>query len=364
MPQLVAYSSEVNIVESNDYLIDLARLIQGGNILLVTSSGFTKRGAVSKVIELFGKNRVMVFDQVTPNPEKVFLQSSYQALLLDNTTNVVALGGGSVIDTAKVFSALLSFPEQSLDALLSQKALVSKVNLIAIPTTAGTGAEVTPFATVWESETNTKHSLSGIKPSAAVLDANLTLTLPYYETLYPALDALSHALESLWNKHRTLKSQQAAISAIELICDNLPIVLKEPQNLSARQNLLKAATQAGLAISTTKTALAHAISYPLTLKYAVPHGLACSFSLLSLLNIVGNEKLNLSINLSNKVKNLLNSLGLQNELSKFVGWQTLVNNFEYQLDPSRAGNFIEPVDEYFIKRVFAQVNTGSSEVSA
>ncbi|MEP1385367.1 MAG: phosphonoacetaldehyde reductase [Paraglaciecola sp.] len=343
--------SDVNIVQSDNYLNDVSRFIQNGKVLLVTSPGFSLRGMVGDITKAIGVERVIAFDKVTPNPEKFFINANYQEFVGRGIANIVAIGGGSAIDTAKVFSAMLSYEEQSLELLLSRNDLQCQVNLIAIPSTSGTGAEVTPFATVWESETQSKHSLYGIRPTTAILDPKLTLTLPYTDTLYPALDALSHALESLWNKNRTEFSEGVATEAIELICDALPKVLQEPADIYSRQELQQAATLAGLAISTTKTALAHAISYPLTSRFSVPHGLACSFTLLAIIHELGYVALNLTENLTLKVTKLLETVDFSEELTEFVSWPEIQSLAKLNFDQSRTGNFIFTVDGSLVTNV-------------
>jgi alcohol dehydrogenase len=332
--------SDVKIVECADFISVLPSQVPTGNILLVTSKGFSKRGWVAQIIDKCGAARVSVFDDVTPNPEKLHLQNNIVQFTHKNIENVVAIGGGSVIDAAKVFCAMLSHSDTSLDDLLLSDNVENQINLIAIPTTSGTGAEVTPFATVWQSDIAKKHSLYGIRPDVALLDPSLTLSLAVKQTLYPALDALSHALESLWNVNNTEQSSAYAVLAVNLVCDNLPLVLADPTDIVARKNLQVAATSAGLAISITKTALAHAMSYPITMQFGVPHGLACSFTLLSILNTFGSDKLNLSADLADKVTQLLTSLDLSKELELFVDWTTLTNQLNIDLDPSRAGNFL------------------------
>ncbi|MEP0356970.1 MAG: phosphonoacetaldehyde reductase [Paraglaciecola sp.] len=351
MATLLADYSEVNIIETEDYLSDVVPLLKDGNILLVTSQGFRQRGTVATIVQALGHERVIVFDQVTPNPEKTFIRTHYQQLAEQQITNIVALGGGSVIDTAKVFGAMFSYPNQPIEQLLSRNDLTCSINLVGIPTTSGTGAEVTPFATVWENKTNSKHSLYGIKPNAALLDPQLTLTLPYTDTLYPALDTLSHALESIWNKNKTQFSEEAAFYAIELICSALPKALVEPDNLQARKDLQCAATLAGLAISITKTAIAHAISYPLTSKYNVPHGLACSFTLLAIVNIHGEKKLGLPSKLMPNVNKLLAEIDFSNALSSMVSWDDIQGLSKLNFDKSRTGNFIAAVDNDLVATI-------------
>lgn len=343
--------SDVKIVECADFLSVLPSLVPTGKILLVTSKGFTKRGAVDNIVDACGTSRVYVFDDVTPNPEKSHLQTNMAKFSHNEIVHVIALGGGSAMDAAKVFCALLSHSDKSLDDLLLADSVENKINLIAIPTTSGTGAEVTPFATVWQSDIAKKYSLYGIRPNVALLDSSLTLSLPFEETLYPALDALSHALESLWNKHKTNVSQGYAKQAINCICQSLPYVLSEPKNLVARSDLQRAATLAGMAISITRTAIAHALSYPLTAKYAVPHGLACSFTLSAIIDVIGYETLELPEALATQVSVLLAQLDLGIELEKYVAWSQVQELSNVPMDASRAGNFIAPINNHIIHEI-------------
>jgi alcohol dehydrogenase len=343
--------SNLTIVECADFLSVLPDLVQTGKILLVTSPGFVKRGLVTKIINRCGAQRIFVFDGVTPNPEKEYLQANAAKYIDSSIRHVIALGGGSVIDASKVFCALLSYPKSSLDDLLSVQQVENSINLIAIPTTSGTGAEVTPFATVWQSNIAKKYSLYGVRPDVALLDGSLTLSLPYEETLYPALDALSHALESLWNKNKTEASERSAKQAISLLCQSLPKVLVEPGDLDARRDLQRGATLAGIAISMTRTAIAHALSYPLTAGYAVPHGLACSFTLSAIIEVIGCKKLGLSEALSEQVRTLLAQLNFGCELDKYITWPDIQQLANIPMDASRAGNFIANADNKLVQKI-------------
>ncbi len=154
---------------------------------------------------------------------------------------------------------------------------------IAVPTTAGTGSEVTPWATVWQREGDSpkKYSLSSpqLWAELALLDPELTLSQPRRVMRNSALDALSHALDSIWNVNANPISDALAVSGARAILSALPVAWQTPSDLAARETLMEASLQAGLAFSATRTALAHSLSYPLTLSHGLPHGLACSFVL-------------------------------------------------------------------------------------
>ena len=136
-----------------------------------------------------------------------------------------------------------------------------------------------------------KYSISHIElyPSIAILDGNLTVSLPMDISIMTILDALSHSFESIWNKNANEKSTEYAIEAITIILSNVEFLKQNPTDLNVRNKLLEAATKAGLAFSNTKTAAAHSISYPLTIRFGIPHGVASSLSLIPLLEINGEH---------------------------------------------------------------------------
>ncbi|WNJ88501.1 iron-containing alcohol dehydrogenase PsrA [Bosea sp. 685] len=196
---------------------------------------------------------------------------------------IVALGGGSMIDAAKVLAASGGDFETVRRHLVDKVPLAAAgiVPIIAVPTTAGTGSEVTSWATVWDAANGGKYSLAhpGLYPETAVLDPALTLAAPRGLTLATGLDALSHALESIWNVNGNPVSANYAVEAAREILDTLPRLLDAPGDLELRVRQMRASLLAGLAFSNTKTALAHNISYDITLKAGTIHGIACSFSL-------------------------------------------------------------------------------------
>lgn len=260
-----------------------------GRVLLVTTAGFSKRGVTARVKSALQHLDVVVYDGVEPNPQLAAIDDATERFAEAKSDVIVALGGGSAVDTAKVLGVTLASGEsRPLQRVLRSgvpQDWRSRVPVIAVPTTSGTGAEVTPFATVWDSETHRKYSVAGpnVYPVHAVLDPLLTLTLPADETLHSGLDSVSHALESLWNRNRSAVSTAWALQSLALAVTALPAVLARPDDLAAREDLQHASLLAGFAISQTRTAIAHSISYPMTLRFAMPHGLACSFTLPALM---------------------------------------------------------------------------------
>jgi phosphonate metabolism-associated iron-containing alcohol dehydrogenase len=154
-------------------------------------------------------------------------------------------------------------------------------SLIAVPTTSGTGSEVTGWATVWHRAAGRKYSLHLPEtwPEAAFVDPELVLSLPPGPTLAAGLDALSHALESIWNINANPISDNHAVNAARAVLATLPKLMQDLRNIELRSQMAFAALTAGLAFSNTRTALAHSISYDMTIHHGLPHGIACSFTL-------------------------------------------------------------------------------------
>lgn len=228
---------------------------------------------------------VLTIRDVAPNPDYQLLseQTKRFAQLQLQPEVIVALGGGSVIDSAKVFAAASGDFGKVKLFLEEQKGAdqLSAIPIIAVPTTAGTGSEVTCWGTVWDEANGKKYSLArpNLYPTHAVVDPRLMLGKPLLLTISTGLDALSHSLESLWNVNNNPVSANHAVFAARNILDALPKLVKDLGNIELRERVAMAALFAGLAFSNTKTAIAHSLSYPITLRHGVQHGIACSFSL-------------------------------------------------------------------------------------
>jgi phosphonate metabolism-associated iron-containing alcohol dehydrogenase len=203
-------------------------------------------------------------------------------------TAILTVGGGSCIDLGKACAALYHLLPKP-DAQAVRECITSKryrtlhivVELIAMPTTAGTGSEVTPWATVWDPDNRTKLSIDHAAgfPKAAVLVPEWTLGMGPDLTLSTGLDALSHAMEAFWAVARTPLSQELALLAAGKIAGALPVAVRKPNDLAARRDMCMASLAAGLAFSQTRTTACHSISYPLTLRYGIPHGYAAALTL-------------------------------------------------------------------------------------
>lgn len=281
------YRNPVRSVYGAGALSSLPKLLAGRRALLVTFPEARALGLVARVEALLGDGLAGVIEDVRPNPDVAELRAQYEAFWRDagGAEVIVALGGGSAIDTAKalmVGTASGGFDEL-VQLLATGKPFVPARTriLIAVPTTAGTGSEVTPWATVWDRGAQKKYSLhlDATWPSIALIDPELMLSLPASVTLQSGLDALSHALESIWNVNANPVSDSFAVAAVHDIVATLPALMRQLDDLQLRGRMALAALKAGMAFSNTRTALAHSISYEMTLRHGLPHGIACAFPL-------------------------------------------------------------------------------------
>lgn len=200
---------------------------------------------------------------------------------------VIGLGGGSAMDVAKIASVSIPAIKEDIqiDELLNDSTLFScfkAIDCIQVPTTAGTGSEVTPFATVWDYEIQKKKSLSHpvMYAKKAFIDPDFLSQIPTEVALSTGIDALNQAFESIWNLNANEFTRPLSRRAAVLSLQSLPEISEASNDPELREKLALASLFAGLAISQTRTSICHSISYPLTLKYGIEHGMACSFSML------------------------------------------------------------------------------------
>lgn len=319
------------------------------NILLITSPGLRKRGELQKAFSELREKNLIVIEEISPLPTIDSIQRVFDSVNLKNIKiqAILAVGGGSVIDSAKCILALFSVDNRlSLRTLLEsdvERLIHNPIPLIAVPTTAGTGSEVTSFATVWDSDFKVKKSLESrkIKPTDFILDHNFLTSLNYENYLYPLLDAISHSLESIWNVNASTKSLPISFKALDLLTN---VITKPFEELKEDDliNLTLGSNLAGEAIEITRTAIAHSISYPLTAHYLVPHGLSASFTLPKLIDFyITNIKTDLSyVNLLKFASQSISNLNLHKLLYEYCTKDQILNLIPEMLNPSRFDKFM------------------------
>lgn len=250
--------------------------------LLISDPFFMKSGLAEQIVAGSDGVLVGIYSQVSPNPEVAEVDACAQQIRESGIDFLVALGGGSALDCAKA-SGSICFTEDSIRKYhgtgepMPQKHLP----LIAIPTTAGTGSEVTCVAVLSDKELGKKGPIvsNGFYPSIALIDPELTYTLPPYMTASTGIDVLCHALEGFWSKGHQPICDALALHACKIVFQYLKIVCKEPTNKEARAKMAEASVIAGLAFTLPKTTSSHACSFPLTNLLHIPHGEACGLTL-------------------------------------------------------------------------------------
>ena len=290
------FENPVEIRFGNGAFDSVRNIVNGRAYCLITYDEPYFSGLAKRLSESAGAPALVV-NNITPNPDFITLTESCRQFAESASEDmvIVALGGGSVIDAAKVLAASRNGfgPVRAYLETGAGGDQLGDYPIIAIPTTAGTGSEVTKWATVWDTESQKKYSLSlhTLYPSHAVIDPELMLELSEALTISTGLDALSHALESIWNHNRNPVSDNHAVFAAREVLATLPQLIGDLRNIELRARVARASLFAGLAFSNTRTALAHSVSYPITLKYKIPHGLACSFSLpMVLASVIGENE--------------------------------------------------------------------------
>lgn len=217
-----------------------------------------------------------VFTDTMPEPTETSLLPAVTQAIDGHYDGIIALGGGSVIDSAKAIALLAQYRGRIRDYSVPNIVTLPIMPLIAIPTTAGTGSEVTRM-TIITDESNDEKLLCmgpGLIPSAAIIDFALTMTAPARITADTGIDALTHAIEAYVSGKSGLFTDQQAILAMKLIAPNLREAVNNPQNKQAKEQMMLGATLAGMAFSNASVALVHGMSRPIGAHFHVPHGMS------------------------------------------------------------------------------------------
>ncbi|MCP4413658.1 MAG: iron-containing alcohol dehydrogenase, partial [Gammaproteobacteria bacterium] len=263
---------------ASQQLCEAISLVGVKRLLIVTDEILLQLGILDEMnkqlteygIELF------IFDGVLPDPTNAQVERGLSLYQQNNCDGILAVGGGSPIDCAKVIAARVT-NKKSIKKLTGLfKVFKATAPLFAIPTTAGTGSEVTIAAVISDTETHQKSLIIDPKlvPMMAALDGSLMTGLPAHVTAATGIDALTHAIEAFISQNAAPDTDGYAIAATQLIMDNLEIVMEQGSNLDARHNMAMAAHYAGLAFTKAGVGYVHAIAHNFGAKYSIPHGLA------------------------------------------------------------------------------------------
>lgn len=248
------------------------------NPLIVTDKFMSESGMAAKVQKLLTTAGLQsaVFDSVLPDPTDVVVLAGIEMLETGGHDAVIGLGGGSPIDAGKAIAVMATGSRGIQDYRPPLQSDDAGLPMLAIPTTAGTGSEVTHHTVIIHDASREKISCrgEGFVPGAAIVDFNLTLSKPKRLIADNGLDTLTHAIEAYVSRKATLYSDRMALDCMRLVAANLELAYADPENLEAREALMLAATFGGLAFSNASIALVHAMSRPLGSLFHVPHGMS------------------------------------------------------------------------------------------
>lgn len=264
------------------------------NPILVTDKSIHGLGLTKELENALKDNKMTytIFDETIPNPTISNIENGVKVFLGNKCDSIIAFGGGSVMDCAKIIGARVVKPNKPVSKMKGLLKIGKQLPLlIAIPTTAGTGSETTLAAVITDDQTHHKYPINDfcLIPKYAILDYKNTLGLPPHITSTTGMDALTHAIEAYIGGSTTKKTRKEAELATTLIIKNLPIAYKDGKNESARSNMLMASYHAGVAFTISYVGYVHAIAHSLGGKYGVPHGLANAIILPHVLEAYGSK---------------------------------------------------------------------------
>ena len=259
-------------------------------VLLVSDANIIKLPEVREIASLTAADgrRVHVIDDVPPEPSQHDVTRILAKLPAEQVDLVVGIGGGSVLDVAKLLSVLCAPQSQTLDALLAGEKPTHRIASLLIPTTAGTGSEATPNAILAIPEQNTKVGIISpvLLPDYVALLPELTTSMPAHIASSTGIDALCHLIECYTSTVANPVSDNVALTGLRKLLRNIEVAVNEPRNLNAKLEMLWASYYGGAAIAHAGTHLVHALSYPLGGKYHLPHGVANAILLAPCMKVV------------------------------------------------------------------------------
>lgn len=264
------------------------------SVLLVIDANVRKLGLTRDFEDLLKEEGInaSVYEQANPNPTIDNVENAREIYIQGQAGAIVAIGGGSAMDCAKVTGARIACPKKPVHKMKGVMKILRKTPLlIAVPTTAGTGSEVTLAAVITDAETHYKYPINDFNliPDYAVLDPKLALGLPKNVTSTTGLDALTHAVEAYIGRSTTKFTRKMSVDAVRLINENLETAVFTGSDVNARRNMLKAAYYAGASFTRSYVGYVHGIAHSLGGRYGIAHGLANAVILPVFLRIYGKS---------------------------------------------------------------------------
>ena len=284
---------EPEILHRCEELPDTLRQHKIKKILIVTDPGIVACGLMTKVTSVLAKEKISysVYDQTSANPTVRNVEEALALYQKEHCQALLAIGGGSAMDCAKALGARIACPKKTLGQLKGTLHVLHRIPLlIAVPTTAGTGSENTLAAVITDSEKKHKYVLNDfvLIPRYAILDAELTYSLPPHLTATTGMDALTHAVEAYIGRSTTKETREKALLAVKTIYQNIETAYHDGHNHAAREQMLNAAYLAGFAFSRSYVGYVHAVAHSLGGQYNIPHGLANAVLLPEVLESYGS----------------------------------------------------------------------------
>lgn len=275
---LLPYRSP-ELLHGMEELVGKLNELQLDSVLLVTDAGIRGLGLTKHLEELLSENNISctVYDGTVANPTTDNVNEALTLYKKNNCQALIGFGGGSSMDCAKAVGACIARPKTPL---MKMKGILKVIRplppLFAVPTTAGTGSETTLAAVITDAKTRVKYPINDFPliPKYAVLDPEVTRSLPPFITASTGLDALTHAVEAYIGRSTTKKTRKAALKAVGLIFGNLQNAFHDGNNMTARKNMLHASYYAGVAFTISYVGYVHAVAHSLGGRYNIPHGLA------------------------------------------------------------------------------------------
>lgn len=247
--------------------------------LIVSDQGIRQSGIIDILTKVLNEAKIKyaVYDKTNANPTIYNIEEGFKIYKQNKCDSLIAVGGGSSMDCAKAIGARVVYPKKSIEQMKGLMHVLKKIpTLITVPTTAGTGSEVTVTAVITDSDKKHKYTLNNFTfiPYYAILDPKLTVTLPPSLTATTGMDALTHAVEAYIGRSTTTETRALAEQATKLVFENILTAYQDGLNIKARANMLLAAYKAGIAFSKSYVGYIHAIAHSLGGQYNIPHGLA------------------------------------------------------------------------------------------
>lgn len=310
----------------------LSGLVTGDSLLMMCDPFLYNNKMAQEVARQTGIKKVTFFHEIEPNPSCQTIDRATELARANQVNVVIGLGGGSAMDASKMVACLVDNPGSILDYYSggNRELRPRMAQLICIPTTAGTGSEVTNIGVYTNKDTGIKMPFASpyFWPDIALVDAHLTHSLPAHITASTGMDAFTHAIEAYWSIHANPISDALSLSVIQTILENIERAVQEPTHAKAREKMAYASVTAGISFSQTKTTAIHAVSFPLTVDFGASHGLACSITLPAFTRFVypGNrEKMDVLLHrlgfetieaFVSRLEQLLENIGLPTRLSQ------------------------------------------------